>query len=208
MITNLEMEELAKKGKIVRPSDGKAPQRVAFIQCAGSRDPEHLPYCSDFCCLASLKQALYVRQQNPEALAYILYKDIRTPGQSELFYKEVQSDPGVMLTKAEVTGVTLGEDGNLLVNAKDTLLGDNVAFEADLVVLATGLVPVTVDEPMINLDYRQGPGLPETEAYNGFADSNFICFPYETRRTGVYAAGCVRQPMTMAMATEDGVGAA
>ena len=59
------MEELAKKGKIVRPSDGKAPERVAFIQCAGSRDPDHLPYCSDFCCAASLKQALYVRQRTP-----------------------------------------------------------------------------------------------------------------------------------------------
>jgi len=208
VITNLEMEELAKKGRIVRPSDGKAPQRVAFIQCAGSRDPEHLPYCSDFCCLTSLKQALYVRQQNPQALAYILYKDIRTPGQSELFYKQVQSDPGVMLTKAEVTGVTVGADGNLLVNAKDTLLGADVAFEADLVVLATGLVPVTLDEPVINLDYRQGPGLPETEDYNGFADSNFVCFPYETRRTAIYAAGSVRQAMTIPMATEDGVGAA
>jgi quinone-modifying oxidoreductase, subunit QmoB len=208
VITNIEMEELAKKGKIVRPSDGKVPQSVAFIQCAGSRDPEHLPYCSDFCCLGSLKQALYVRQQNPEALAYILYKDIRTPGQTELFYKQVQSDPGVMLTKAEVTGVSLGEGGKLLVSAADTLLGDNVAFEADLVVLATGAVPVTVDEPIINLDYRQGPGLPETENYNGFADSNFICFPYETRRTAIYAAGCVRQPMTVALATEDGAGAA
>jgi quinone-modifying oxidoreductase subunit QmoB len=208
VITNLEMEELAKKGRIVRPSDGKAPQTVAFIQCAGSRDPEHLPYCSDFCCLTSLKQALYVRQQNPEAVAYILYKDIRTPGQSELFYKEAQSDPGVMLTKAEVTGVTQGAGGKLLVNASESLLGENVAFEADLVVLATGLVPVTLDAPVINLEYRQGPGLPETEVYNGFADSNFICFPYETRRTAIYAAGGVRQAMTTPMAMEDGVGAA
>ncbi|MFZ5453824.1 MAG: FAD-dependent oxidoreductase [Thermodesulfobacteriota bacterium] len=208
VVTNLEMEALAKNGRIVRPSDGKEPQRVAFIQCAGSRDPEHLPYCSDFCCLTSLKQALYVRQQNPEALAYILYKDIRTPGQTELFYKEAQSDPGVMLTKAEVTGVTVAADGKLLVNAQDTLLGNDVAFEADLVVLATGLVPATADSPVINLDYRQGPGLPETEEYNGFADSNFICFPYETRRTAIYAAGGVRQSMTTPMAMEDGVGAA
>ncbi len=208
VITNLEMEALAKKGRIVRPSDGKVPERVAFIQCSGSRDPEHLPYCSDYCCLTSLKQALYVREQNPEALAYILYKDIRTPGQTELFYKEVQSDPGVMLTKAEVTGVELGEKGQLVVKAKDTLLGENVALGADLVVLATGMVPVTMDAPVLNLVYRQGPGLPETESYLGFADSNFICFPYETRRTAIYAAGCVRQPMTMGLAAEDGIGAA
>jgi len=208
VITNLEMEELARQGKIVRPSDGKPANTVAFIQCAGSRDPEHLPYCSDFCCLASLKQALYVRQQNPNALAYILYKDIRTPGQTELFYKEAQSDPGVMLTKAEIDGIALGGDGRLQITAKDTLLGEKVLLEADLVVLATGLVPVTNDEPVLNLGYRQGPGLPEIEPYQGFADSNFICFPYETRRTAVYAAGAVHQAMTIPMAMNDGVGAA
>lgn len=208
VITNLEMEELARQGKIVRPSDGKPANTVAFIQCAGSRDPEHLPYCSDFCCLATLKQALYVRQQNPNALAYILYKDIRTPGQTELFYKEAQSDPGVMLTKAEIEGIALGGDGRLQITAKDTLLGEKVLLEADLVVLATGLVPVTNDEPVLNLGYRQGPGLPEIEPYQGFADSNFICFPYETRRTAVYAAGAVHQAMTIPMAMNDGVGAA
>lgn len=208
VITNLEMEELARQGKIVRPSDGKPANTVAFIQCAGSRDPEHLPYCSDFCCLASLKQALYVRQQNPNALAYILYKDIRTPGQTELFYKEAQSDPGVMLTKAEIDGIALGGDGRLHITASDTLLGEKVLLEADLVVLATGLVPVTNDEPVLNLAYRQGPGLPEIEPYQGFADSNFICFPYETRRTAVYAAGAVHQAMTIPMAMNDGVGAA
>ena len=113
-----------------------------------------------------------------------------------------------MLTKAEIEGVTLAGDGRLQIAAKDTLLGDNVVFEADLVVLATGLVPVTNDEPVLNLGYRQGPGLPEIEPYNGFADSNFICFPYETRRTGVYAAGAVHQAMTIPMAMNDGVGAA
>jgi len=208
VITNVQLEEMAKKGKIVRPSDGKAPEAVVFIQCAGSRDPEHLPYCSDICCGASLKQALYVRQSNPNAVAMILYKDIRTPGQNELFYKAAQSDPGVMLTKAEVTGVSLAPEGKLKVSATDTLLGQSIALEADLVVLATGLVPNTVDDPIINLDYRLGPGLPETEVYHGFADSNFICFPYETRRTGIYAAGTVRQPMGLAMAADDGVGAA
>jgi quinone-modifying oxidoreductase subunit QmoB len=208
VITNIEMEEMAKAGKIVRPSDGKVPESVAFIQCAGSRDPEHLPYCSDFCCTASLKQALYVREQNSDAVAYILYKDIRTPGQTELFYKQVQSDPGVMLTKAEIAGVELGDGGNLLIKATDTLLGENVIFEADLVVLATGMVPATLDDPILNLTYRQGPGLPDIELFSGFADSNFICFPYETRRTGIYAAGAVHQPMNIAMAMEDGVGAA
>ncbi|HZE21832.1 MAG TPA: FAD-dependent oxidoreductase, partial [Desulfobaccales bacterium] len=207
VVTNIEMEEMAKAGKITRPSDGKPAQSVAFIQCAGSRDPEHLPYCSDFCCQASLKQALYVRQQNPEAIAYILYKDIRTPGQTELFYQQAQSDPGVMLTKAEIAEVGVRDGGQLFIRATDTLLGENVVFEPDLVVLATGMVPITQDDPVLNLTYRQGPGLPETEDYLGFGDSNFICFPYETRRTGIYAAGCCHQPMTIPLAVEDGIGA-
>jgi quinone-modifying oxidoreductase subunit QmoB len=241
VITNLQMEEIASGGKIIRPSDGKEARKVAFIQCAGSRDADHLPYCSAFCCLASLKQAAYVREKSPDALAYILYKDIRTPGQYELFYKKMQEDPGVMLTKGEVTGVSEASDGNLYIDVKDTLLGEDVRIEADLVVLATGMVPNTRIEPevlthwkkiyddkltesggkpdpnaplephkvpnILNLDYRQGPELPGLDEAYGFADSNYICFQYETRRTGIYAAGSIRQPMNMLTSIEDALGA-
>ena len=208
IITILDMEEMAKNRKIVRPSDGKVPESVAFVFCAGQRDPEHLNYCSGFCCATAIKQALYVREANPNATAMLLYRDIRTPGQSELFYKEAQMDPGLMFTKADVTGVEPAPGGMLRVSAKDTLLGENVAFEADLVVLVTGMVPITADDPVLKLEYRQGPGLPDLDLFQGFADSNFVCFPYETRRTAVYAAGGTRQPMDMGMAMDDGVGAA
>jgi quinone-modifying oxidoreductase subunit QmoB len=237
VITSVQMEEMAKKGKITRPSDGKEAKKVAFIQCAGSRDPDHLPYCSSFCCGTSLKQAKYVREKNEDAIAMIFYKDIRTPGQTELFYKNMQNDPGVLLTKAEVTGVSDAINGNLYVEAENTLLGEKIKVEADLVVLATGIVPATrasqeyldglteaqkkgddakkaylestpKPEFILNLTYRQGPELPSLEGGYGFADSNFICFQYETRRTGIYAAGCVRQPMAMSDAAEDAAGAA
>ena len=223
VITNVQMEDMAKK--------------VAFIQCAGSRDPNHLPYCSSFCCATSLKQAKYVREKNIDAIAMIFYKDIRTPGQTEIFYKNMQNDPGVLLTKADVTGISDGGNGNLYVEADNTLLGEKIRVEADLIVLATGVVPATrapqeyldglteaqkkgdnaknayldstpKPEFILNLTYRQGPEIPSLEGAYGFADSNFICFQYETRRTGIYAAGCVRQPMTMADATEDAAGAA
>ncbi len=207
VVTNVEFEDMAKQGKIVRPSDGKEATKVAFIQCAGQRDPDHLPYCSAMCCGTSLKQAKYVRQ-NPDATAMILYKDIRTPGRMEYYYKEAQNDPGVMLTKCEVTGVADAENGNLYVETENSLLGAKVKVEADLVVLATGIVPATVDDPVLNLQYRQGPGLPDLDLFNGFADSNFICFQYETRRTGVYAAGAIRQPMNGSEAQEDAAGAA
>jgi quinone-modifying oxidoreductase subunit QmoB len=238
VVTNIEFEEIAKKnnGKIVRPSDGKEAQKVAFIQCAGQRNADYLPYCSSMCCATSLKQAKYVRQ-NPDATAMIFYIDIRTPGRLENYYKEAQNDPGVMLTKADVTGVTDAANGNLFVEMENSFLGEKVKVEADLVVLATGMVPTTRDpqvyldnltaeaakgddakkaylestpkpEFILNLAYRQGPEIPSLEGAYGFADSNFICFQYETRRTGVYAAGCVRQPMNMSEAQEDAAGAA
>jgi quinone-modifying oxidoreductase subunit QmoB len=237
VITNVQMEEMAKKGKIIRPSDGKEAKKVAFIQCAGSRDADHLPYCSSFCCATSLKQAKYVREKSQDAIAMIFYKDIRTPGQSELFYKNMQNDPGVLLTKADVTGITDAGNGNLFVEAENTFLGEKIKVEADLVVLATGVVPATrapqeyldglteagkkgddakkayIDETakpdfILNLTYKQGPELPSLEGAYGFADSNFICFQYETRRTGIYSAGCVRQPMNMSEAVQDAAGAA
>ncbi|MDA8082457.1 MAG: FAD-dependent oxidoreductase [Nitrospiraceae bacterium] len=237
VITSVDMEEMAKKGKIVRPSDGKEAKKVAFIQCAGSRDANHLPYCSSFCCATSLKQAKYVREKSSDSVAMIFYKDIRTPGQTELFYKSMQNDPGVLLTKGDVTGVTDAGNGNLIVEADNTLLGEKVQVEADLVVLAIGVVPATrgpqeyldglveagkkgddakkefiegTEKPpfLLNLTYRQGPELPSLEGASGFADSNFICFQYETRRTGIYTAGCVRQPMNMTEAASDAAGAA
>ncbi len=209
VVTGIEFEEIAKKGKgkILRPSDGKAAKKVAFVLCAGSRDPNHLPYCSAMCCASALKQTKYVRQDD-DACAMVFYKDIRTPARTEYYYKEAQNDAGVMLAKADVIGVSDAGNGNMFVEMENSLLGERVKVEADLVVLATGIVPATLDDPIINLQYRQGPGLPDLELYNGFADSNFICFQYETRRTGVYAAGCVRQPMNMAEAQEDASGAA
>ncbi len=236
VVTNFEFEDLARKGVIMRPSDGKEAKKVAFIQCAGQRNPDHLPYCSSMCCATSLKQARYVRQSS-DALAMIFYIDMRTPGRLEAFYREAQNDPGIMLTKADVKGVSEAGNGNLYVEMEKSLLGEKVKVEADLVVLATGMVPTTrapqeyldgivqaaakgdeakktylestpKPEFILNLAYRQGPEIPTLEGAQGFADSNFICFQYETRRTGVYAAGPVRQPMNMTEAQEDAAGAA
>ena len=243
VITNVEMEELAASGKINRPSDGKPARRIAFVQCAGSRDKDHLPYCSAVCCRVSLKQAMLVRQLDPEAQAYVLYKDIRTPGQYEDFYKAAQEDPEIFFTKGEVVSVAETGGGDLVVKMEDTLLGEQIEVEADLVVLATGMVPCSADSEAIrqlvdsqaviakgeagaqleaakktaeelkdlegteilNLGYRQGPDLPVLK-YD-FPDSHFICFPYETRRTGIYAAGCVRAPNDSDACREDASGA-
>jgi len=207
VITNVQFEEMAKAGKITCPSDGSEPSVVAFIQCAGSRDADHLPYCSAICCRVSLKQAVYVKEQNEENKVFIFYKDIRTPEQSEEFYKKVQKD-GTVFVKTDTSKVTIGEgsERKLCIEAMDQLLGEPVMVEADLVVLATGMQPAVLDDPILNLEYRQGPAVPELKY--GFPDSHYVCFPYETRRTGIYAAGCVRQPMGASRASQDGTGAA
>ena len=163
---------------------------------------KHLAYSSELTSLVALKQANYVRELAPDATAYIIYDHMMVPGINEKYYKEAQDDPGIMLTKGTVTGVE--EAGSaVIIKAKDTLLGDNVAISADLVVVPTAIVPTTAADPTMNFVYRQGPAFPDLELFDGYADSNYICFPYETRRTGVYAAGCVRQPMGLGLAEED-----
>jgi quinone-modifying oxidoreductase subunit QmoB len=237
VITNVQMEEMISNGGLKRPSDGKPVNSVVFIQCAGSRDEDHLPYCSAVCCRVSLKQAMYVREQYPDAKIYIVYKDIRSPAQYEMFYAKVQEDDGLFMTKGEIAGVSVESDGRIGIEVEETLMGEDIKIMADLLVLAAGMVPTTrVDEPgenaadgetnektetadgkkeaesaeagakILNLTYRQGTDLP-TLKY-GFPDSHFICFPYETRRTAIYAAGAVRAPMDLASSANDAYGAA
>ncbi len=243
VITSADLEPMLAKRELKRPSDGKPPRRVVFVQCAGSRDEAHLKYCSSECCATSLRQVMAIHQAWPDVECAVLYRDLRAPGQIEHFYRAVQEQSGIMLARGTVEGVATGGQG-LKVKLKDSLLGENVEIDADLVVLATGMVPNSADgeairqlrdarmrigrnesetqvklareveaklahhdgTQILNLTYRQGPDLPVL-AY-GFPDSHYICFPYETRRTGIYTAGAVRAPMDPAQAAEDGWGAA
>ncbi len=207
VVTNVEFEEMCAKGELKRKSNGAPVKSVLFVQCAGQRDENHLPYCSSVCCLVSLKQAKYIREADPEAKAFIIYKDMRTTGIYENFYKNLQDDSGVFLTKGEIKEI-VEEGDKVVVRVDQTLLGEELEIPVDMVVLATGMVPATAEDPIIPLEYRQGAGFPELELFYGFADSNYICFPYETRRTGIYAAGAVHQPMTIFQAMEDATGAA
>ena len=234
VITGIQLEEFIKNGANNNVLNGKPIKSVTFIQCAGSRDEKHLPYCSSVCCSVSLKQALYIREKYPDALIYIIYKDIRTTAQHELFYKRVQNEDNIFLTKGDVSNLAQSEDGTILIDIDDTLLGEKIQIKSEVVVLATGMVPSTligeiesgeettskektldgkkaaesaeVGAKILNLAYRQGTDLP-TLKY-GFPDSHYICFPYETRRTGIYAAGTVRSPMDITASKNDAYGAA
>jgi quinone-modifying oxidoreductase subunit QmoB len=147
-----------------------------------------------------------------------MYTDLRVPGQAEDFYRAAQRK-GVTFTKAAVSAVK-ADGAACKVEFRDLILDEAAALAFDLVVLATGQVAnagVNIDladeaeekksqVSVLNLTYRQGRDLPQLR--HGFTDSHFICFPYETRRTGIYAAGPVRRPMDMAQAAEDATGAA
>ena len=213
--------DAASQGKAMRrPSDGGEIKSVVFIQCAGQRDPTgtHLPYCSGHCCNTSIKQAMYFKDNNPDIDTVVLYTDLRTPGMGEDFYRSGQTK-GVVFTKGIASGVTANGNG-CTVNFKDLILNEEVSMTADLVVLATGQVPVSgvdISKPedttstvkpisILNLTYRQGKDLPQLK--DGLTDSHFICFPYETQRTGIYAAGPVRRPMDISQTIEDATGAA
>jgi quinone-modifying oxidoreductase subunit QmoB len=208
VITNAQFEALAKKGKIVRPSDGKEAKAVVFVQSPGKdQDDADFDYAGAVTSLVALKQAKYVRNDYADGKAYIFYQHMRTPGLNENFYKSIQQDPGIFMTKGNVVSVTKNGSG-LVVEATDTLLGKKLQVKADLVVLAAGMIPATADDPVVNMAYRQGPAFRDIKLFNGYCDSNFICFPYETQRTGIYAAGTVRRAMTTEEAMEDATGAA
>ncbi len=229
------LEALARQanGGTIKRDDGKEVASVVFVQCAGQRDPsgQHLSYCSGHCCGTSIKQAMYFKDRNPDIDTVVMYQDLRVPGMGEDFYRSAQQK-GVIFTKGKASKVAGGEICK--VTFKDLILDEENTIDADLVVLATGQVPnagvdleawnpvVTAAEggdeaakvqrdamrttSVLKLNYRQGPDMPQFK--HGFADSHFICFPYETRRTGIYAAGPVRRPMDILQATDDATGAA
>lgn len=208
VVTNHQFEEIAAKGKIVRPSDGKEAKSVVFIQGPGKGDDSDFDFTGSVTSLVALKQAKYVCDDYPEdGKAQIIYQHMRTPGLWENFYKSIQQEDGIFLTKGDVVSVAQS-GGGIAVEADNTLLGEKIQLNADMVVLATGMVPATADDPVVNLAYRQGPGFREIDLFDGYCDSNFICFPYETQRTGIYAAGGVRRSMTIEETVEDAAGAA
>lgn len=198
VINNVTMERLSAlngptEGRIQRPSDGKVPRSIAFVQCAGSRDENYYNYCSGVCCLASLKQARYVREQAPDCEVTVFYIDLRTPGRLEDFLVAAKEDEKLALVKGKVANIT--EDastGNLTVEAEDTLSGRKVAQEVDMVVLATGMVP---------------NGIGETQVEGGVALDEFG-FLSLAQPTGHLPAGCAKRPTDVATCNRDATGVA
>jgi len=146
IITNMMMERLAAPngptaGKILRPGDNKEPASFAFVQCAGSRDENHLEYCSYICCMASMKQITYIRAQYPEAKITVFYIDLRTPGKYEKFREKLMADPNIQWVKGKVADIIADADGGVTVVAENAVTGDKVQEKVDMAILATGMEP-------------------------------------------------------------------
>lgn len=196
VITNMMMERLAAPngptgGKIKRPSDGKEVKNIAFVQCAGSRDENHLPYCSYICCLASLKQATYIRDLYPDSRAKVFYIDIRTPGLYESrFYTKLKADQNVSFLKGKVAKIEQAENGDVKVTAEDIFGGGKVTETFDMVVLATGMQPTAGS--------LVGAGIQVTS--DGFVDQAAL-------PAGIYAAGTLKTPVDVARSAQDATAA-
>jgi quinone-modifying oxidoreductase subunit QmoA len=193
VISNVMMERMASsngptEGKILRPSDGKEIKKLAFIQCAGSRDENHLAYCSGICCLASMKQATYVREQYPDAEVTIFFIDIRALDRLEDVYSKAKEDEKLSFVKSKIALITEEEDtGNLLLEGEDTHTGEQIRDSFEMVVLATGMVPnkIVADD---SLDVT-------------FDEYGFLM--NDPEKAGIYGAGCARKPTDVATSVQD-----
>jgi len=199
VVTNMMMERLAAPngptgGRVVRPSDNKEISRIAFVQCAGSRDENHLPYCSYICCMASLKQATYVREQYPEAEIYVFYIDIRAPGQRyEKFYNKIKEDKNIFLIKGKVAEVQEEPSSrDITVVAENAVTGEKVQETVDMAVLATGMVPNTADTKL--------PGGVKCDP-DGFVVSDLAA-------GGMFATGCAAKPLDVISSNQHATGMA
>ena len=199
VITNMMLERLASedgptKGKIIRPSDGKEVKNIAFVQCAGSRDENHLHYCSSICCLATLKHAMYMREQYPDSKIQIFYIDIRTPGLYEnRFYWKIKDDPNVIFTKGKVAKIT-EEAGtkDVTVEVEDIFKGSKIKATFDMVVLATGM-DLTTKSSKVGTNITYTP--------DGLVDDSAL-------KKGIYAVGTLKSPADVARSVQDATGAA
>ncbi len=196
IVTNMMIERMAAPsgptgGKIVVPGSGKEVESIAFVQCAGSRDENHLEFCSYICCMATFKQMNYIREQYPEAKIYVFYIDLRTPGKYEKFREKLTADENATFIKGKVADINVEADGTVTVIAENAVTGDKIKQTVDMAVLATGMQP----------EMAHG-GAPAALTFdsNGFVLSDF--------EKGLIGAGCAKKAADVATTTQSSTAAA
>ncbi len=196
IVTNMMIERMAAPsgptgGAIVRPGDNKEIESIAFVQCAGSRDENHLEYCSHICCMASLKQMTYVRERYPDAKIYVFYIDLRTPGKYEKFREKLTADENASFIKGKVADIIPEADGGVTVIAEDAVSGAKIKQAVDMAVLATGMQPsVEVDGNSVELNMD---------------DNSFIISDNEN---AMFAAGCAKKAADVVTSAQSSTAAA
>jgi len=208
VITNLQFERLCNAsgptgGKILRPSDGKVPQNVVFVQCVGSRDrAKGNEYCSKVCCMISAKQLSIFKHHNPDGQAYVFYIDNRAGGKGyEEFLRRAIEHEHAQYIRGRVAKV-FQDQGRLVVRGENSLAGAPVEIEADLVVLATGLTPQQDYASIaraLNLS---------TDKYGFFMELHPKLGPAETSLAGIYLAGAAQGPKDIPESVAQGGAAA
>ncbi|TCD47432.1 CoB--CoM heterodisulfide reductase iron-sulfur subunit A family protein [Chlorobium sp. N1] len=194
VVTGLQFERLASAsgptaGKVQRPSDGAEPKTVVFIQCAGSRDPaKGVPYCSKICCMYTAKHAMLYAHKNHEAESRIFYMDIRAAGKGyDEFTRRAAEEDNAGYIRGRVSKLW-EENGRLVVRGADTLLGRPVEVQADMVVLATAMVP---QPDARELAKKLGIGCDD---YGFFSEAHMKLRPVETATAGIFLAGACQSP--------------
>jgi len=195
IITGLQFERLASAsgptlGEIRRPSDGKIPEKIVFVACAGSRDQaKGIPYCSKICCMYIAKHAMLYQHKVPGGKSYVFYMDIRAGGKMyEEFVRRAIEDDGVNYVRGRISRI-YEKNGKLIVNGADTLLNAMpVEIEADMVVLATAGVANEGAEELaqkLHVSY---------DSYHFFAEAHPKLKPVETNTAGIFLAGACQSP--------------
>jgi len=192
-------------GKVLRPSDGKPPKEVVFVQCSGSRDPERgVPYCSKICCMYTAKQAILYKHRVHDGQAYVFYIDVRSGGKGyEEFLNRAQEEDGVVYLRGKVS--KLFRDGDkIIVKGADTLSNRTVEISADMVVLATAILP-----RVSNSQVAKMLGLAVDEVAGGFLTSlNEELEPLSSHIPGIWLAGTVLGPKDIPETVAQASGAA
>ncbi|MEM2394283.1 MAG: hydrogenase iron-sulfur subunit [Candidatus Bathyarchaeia archaeon] len=209
VITSLEFERLILAagptgGKVVRASDGQKPHSVAFIQCVGSRDTNMYPYCSNFCCMYTLKHVVQLKEKYKEDVeVYVFYMDMRTNFKGfEEFYQRAR-ELGVNFIRGRVSRIfEVPETKNLIIHAEDANLGMPIEVEADMVVLATAAIPKKGTEEVARI-------LNLTRGADGFfMESHPKLKPLDAPTDGIFLAGACQGPKDIPYSVSQGCGAA
>jgi heterodisulfide reductase subunit A len=204
VVDGLAFEEMLKPGaELRRPSDGRVPREVVFVQCAGSRDPERgVSYCSKACCMYVAKQAMLFKERVPDGQAYVFYIDVRSAGKGyDEFVQRAMEEYGVLYLRGKVSKMFRRGD-RVVVWGADTLAGQPVEVEADLVVLATAMLPSRQATSLAQVLHIQ------TDEYGFYSEAHPKLRPVESLTAGIFVAGAGQGPKDIPEAVAQAGGAA